>query len=94
MPLFERALAITLGAVLLFEFGRRIGTPYPALRALGGAALAFVPGAPTLRINRPDILALFVAPVFAGRRLHIVAGPAALASHPKSLSKSRQHWFK
>ncbi len=63
MHLFQLALAIMLGAVLLAAAARRIGAPYPALLALGGAALAFVPGAPTVAIPPELILAIFVAPV-------------------------------
>lgn len=63
MQMFELALAIMLGAVLLAALARRIRAPYPALLALGGAALAFVPGAPTFTIAPELILALFVAPV-------------------------------
>ena len=63
MHLFELALVLLLGAVLLAALARRVGAPYPALLALGGAALAFVPGAPTITIAPELILALFVAPV-------------------------------
>ncbi len=63
MHLFELALAVMLGAVLLAAFARRIGAPYPALLALGGAALAFVPGAPKISLPPELILAVFVAPV-------------------------------
>jgi len=63
MLYFELGLAVMLGAVLLASLARRVGAPYPALLALGGAALAFVPGAPTIAIPPELILALFVAPV-------------------------------
>jgi Na+/H+ antiporter len=42
---------------------RRVGAPYPALVALAGAALALVPGVPTLVLDPELALALFVAPV-------------------------------
>src|SRR5262249_771805 len=48
-----------LGAVLLSALAKRIAAPYPALLALGGAVLAFVPGAPRI-VLEPDLaLALF-----------------------------------
>jgi CPA1 family monovalent cation:H+ antiporter len=60
---FESILVLLLAAVLLAAAARRVGAPYPAFLALGGAVLAFVPGAPML-VLRPDLaLALFVAPV-------------------------------
>ena len=63
MLIFEWILALLLGAVLLSALARRIGAPYPALLALGGAAVALVPGAPRLDLEPELILALFIAPV-------------------------------
>jgi CPA1 family monovalent cation:H+ antiporter len=60
---FQTILALLLAAVLLAGFARRIGIPYPALLAMGGAGLAFVPGAPALRLEPDLALALLVAPV-------------------------------
>src|SRR5258708_12239194 len=63
MAVFEWIVVLLLVAVLLAGAARRVGAPYPAFLALGGAALAFVPGAPRL-VLAPDLaLALFVAPV-------------------------------
>jgi CPA1 family monovalent cation:H+ antiporter len=63
MALFEWTVALLLGAVVLAAIARRVGAPYPAFLALGGALLAFVPGGPTL-VLEPDLaLALFIAPV-------------------------------
>ena len=42
---------------------RRVGAPYPVFLALGGALLAFVPGAPSFTLLPEVALALFVAPV-------------------------------
>ncbi len=42
---------------------RRVGAPYPVFLALGGAILAFVPGAPSFTVLPELALALFVAPV-------------------------------
>lgn len=63
MPEFESLIGLLLGAVLLAAAARRVGAPYPAFLALGGAALAFVPGAPTFTLEPDLALALFVAPV-------------------------------
>jgi Na+/H+ antiporter len=60
---FESVLGLLLVAVILAAVARRMGVPYPALLALGGALLAFVPGVPTF-VLEPDLaLALFVAPI-------------------------------
>jgi monovalent cation/hydrogen antiporter len=63
MSEFETLLVLLLIAVILAAVARKVGAPYPAFLALGGAVLAFVPGAPTLTIEPDLALALFVAPV-------------------------------
>jgi monovalent cation/hydrogen antiporter len=60
---FETLIGLLLVAVSLAAVARRIGAPYPALLALGGAVLAFVPGVPVLSIPPDLALALFVAPI-------------------------------
>jgi len=60
---FVALLGLLLAAVLLAALARRVGVPYPAFLALGGACLAFLPGAPALSIEPRLALALFVAPV-------------------------------
>jgi NhaP-type Na+/H+ or K+/H+ antiporter len=63
MDVFEIIIAMLLGGAALAALARRVGAPYPALVALAGAALALVPGLPTLTLDPELILALFVAPV-------------------------------
>ncbi|MEO7274021.1 MAG: cation:proton antiporter, partial [Vicinamibacterales bacterium] len=63
MHAFEILIALLFAAVLLAALARRIGAPYPALLALGGALLALVPGMPTFTIDPNLALALFIAPV-------------------------------
>ncbi|HWG79443.1 MAG TPA: Na+/H+ antiporter [Stellaceae bacterium] len=63
MLVFEWIVVLLLVAVLLAGAARRVGAPYPAFLALGGAALAFVPGAPRFVLDPGLALALFVAPV-------------------------------
>ena len=60
---FVTLLALLLAAVILAALARRMGAPYPAFLAIGGALLAFVPGEPALAIEPHLALALFVAPV-------------------------------
>jgi Na+/H+ antiporter len=60
---FVALLGLLLAAVLLAAMARRVGVPYPVFLAIGGAFLAFVPGAPALAIEPRLALALFVAPV-------------------------------
>jgi CPA1 family monovalent cation:H+ antiporter len=63
MLVFEVIIALLLAGAGLTVLSRRIGTPYPAMVALAGAALALIPGTPTLVLDPQLALALFVAPV-------------------------------
>ena len=63
MHVFEIIIALLLAGAALTVVSRRIGVPYPALVALAGAALALVPGTPTLVLDPELALTLFVAPV-------------------------------
>ena len=60
---FEQLLALFLAAVLLAAGARRVGAPYPVFLAVGGALLAFVPGAPQFTVRPELALALFIAPI-------------------------------
>jgi CPA1 family monovalent cation:H+ antiporter len=63
MSALQQILALFVAAVLLAAAARRVGAPYPVFLALGGALLAFVPGAPVVTLPPDLVLALFVAPV-------------------------------
>src|SRR5260221_14522815 len=60
---FEHLLFLFVAAVMLAAVARRVGAPYPVFLALGGALLAFLPGAPSVTFPPELALALFVAPV-------------------------------
>jgi Na+/H+ antiporter len=62
MLLFEWVLALLFAAVVLTMLAERFSVPYPSLLAIAGAALAFLPFAPDIRIDPDLALALFVAP--------------------------------
>jgi CPA1 family monovalent cation:H+ antiporter len=59
----EQLLGLFVAAVILAALARRVGAPYPVFLAIGGAVLAFIPGAPAFRIPPELVLALFIAPV-------------------------------
>ncbi len=80
MDVFEVVIALLLSGAALAALARRIGAPYPALLALAGAALALIPGVPTLVLDPELALALFVAPVLLD---------AAFDSSPRDL---RANW--
>lgn len=63
MTFFETLLLLLFAAVVLLQVARRVGLPYPAMLALAGLLVALVPGAPTIRIDPPTALALFIAPI-------------------------------
>src|SRR5215510_9443352 len=63
MGQLEQLLALFVAAVILAAVARRVEAPYPVFLALGGALLAFIPGAPSFTVPPELALALFVAPV-------------------------------
>jgi CPA1 family monovalent cation:H+ antiporter len=63
MVIFELAIGLLLFGAILSLWANRLGVPYPALLALGGAALALIPGTPQITLDPELALALFVAPV-------------------------------
>src|SRR3954453_21789326 len=80
MRVFEVIVALLLAGAALAAVARWIGAPYPALVALAGAALALIPGVPTLVLDPDLALALFVAPVLVD---------AAFDASPRDL---RMNW--
>jgi Na+/H+ antiporter len=62
MGTFELVIAMLFVGALLALWANRVGVPYPALLALGGAVLALVPGTPDVILDPQLALALFVAP--------------------------------
>jgi CPA1 family monovalent cation:H+ antiporter len=80
MVIFETILALLLGAAVLSVLAARLKVPYPTLLALGGALVAFAPGAPRLELEPELILALFVAPVLLD------------AAYDASLRDMRDNW--
>lgn len=80
MTIFEIIIALLIAGAGLAALARRLSTPYPALVALAGAALALIPGVPTLTLDPELALTLFVAPVLLD---------AAFDSSPRDL---RANW--
>jgi len=79
MHAFETILTVLFGAVVLSLLARRMNAPFPPFLALGGAAAAFLPFAPDLRLDPELALALFVAPVLLD---------AAFDSSPRDLKRN------
>src|SRR2546421_1105357 len=76
----EQLLGLFVAAVILAAIARRAGAPYPVFLALGGALLAFVPGARPFNVPPELALALFVAPVLLD------------AAYDASLRDLRDNW--
>ncbi len=81
MIAFEWIIGLLLGAVALTALARRLGIPYPTFLAIGGALLAFTPGAPQWTLEPDLALALFVAPVLLD------------AAFDTSLRELRENWL-
>src|SRR5204862_3529253 len=80
MQELEQLLGLFVAAVILAAAARRVGAPYPVFLAIGGAVLAFVPGAPSVSLPPELMLALFVAPVLVD------------AAYDTSLRDLRDNW--
>ena len=81
MAVFELILGLLLGGVGLALLAPWLGLPWPALLALAGAVLAFVPGMPAVTLDPDLALALFFAPVLLD---------AAFDANPRDL---RANWM-
>jgi len=77
---FEQLLVLFVAAVMLAGAARRVGAPYPVFLAVGGALLAFFPGAPVFTVPPELALALFVSPVLLD------------AAYDTSLRDLRDNW--
>lgn len=80
MALFELTLVLLLIAVALAALARRLQVPYPALLALAGVGIAFLPFAPTVEIDPELAMALFIAPALVD---------AAFDTSPRELVRYR-----
>ena len=62
----EAVLILLVAATALALLARRIGIPYPILLVLGGLALGFVPGLPTIELEPELVFLLFLPPILFG----------------------------
>ena len=76
MTFFESLLALLLVAILLLQVSRRLDLPYPAMLAIAGVGVAFVPGAPRILIDPHTALPLFIAPVLLDAAYDLPVGAA------------------
>jgi len=76
MTFFESLLVLLLAAIVLLQIARRLALPYPAMLALAGVLVAFIPGAPTIVIDPGTALALFIAPVLLDAAFDFPIGTA------------------
>ena len=81
MLLLEWIVPLLIVAVGLTTLARRLGYPYPAFLALGGAALALSPIGPSFALEPDLALALFVAPVLLD------------SAYDASLRDIRENWL-
>jgi len=80
VAVFELVITLLLVGAVLSALARRLHAPYPALLALAGAALALLPGTPSITLDPELALTLLVAPVLLD---------AAFDSSPRDL---RRNW--
>jgi CPA1 family monovalent cation:H+ antiporter len=63
LALTQALIAVLLAVALLAWGARAIGVPYPVVQVLGGAGLAFIPGAPDVKLDPDIIFLIFVPPL-------------------------------
>ncbi len=62
----ELLLALLIAATALAIVARRLGIPYPILLVLGGLAIGFIPGLPTVELAPDVVFLLFLPPILFG----------------------------
>ncbi len=82
MSFFETLVALLAVAVLLLQITRRMHLPYPGILAAAGVAVALLPGAPSIPIDPPTALALFIAPVLIDAAYDFPLGAARRMALP------------
>ena len=63
MPQIEIILGLLLAVAALATLATRLGVPYPILLVLGGSALGFVPGLPSVELDPELVFLLFLPPL-------------------------------
>ena len=63
MAIVQAVLALIVACVAFALLARRFRVSYAVMLVLGGSALAFVPGVPTVTLDPELALALFVPPL-------------------------------
>ena len=63
MSQFELVVVLLVAAIPLVSLARRASVGYPVLLVLGGLAVGFVPGVPTIEIPPDLILVIFLPPL-------------------------------
>jgi CPA1 family monovalent cation:H+ antiporter len=62
----EIVLVLMIAATILAVIARRFSVPYPVLLVLGGLALGFIPGLPTVELEPDVVFLLFLPPILFG----------------------------
>jgi len=63
MELLTALIVDLIVIAVLFEVARRASIPYPALFVLGGLALGFIPGLPSIQLEPELVLLVFLPPL-------------------------------
>lgn len=64
-------ISLVGAAVVLAELARYANVPYPVFLVLGGLAIGFAPGLPTVVISPEVIFLVFLPPVARRRARHV-----------------------
>ena len=78
------SLIFLLGAALLAQLARVVRIPYPVFLVLGGLALGFAPGLPTVEIPPEVIFVVFLPPLL--NSAGFFSSPLDLRAHLRAIS--------
>jgi monovalent cation/hydrogen antiporter len=83
----EVILALMIAATILAVVARRLAVPYPVLLVLGGLAIGFIPGLPTVELEPGVVFVLVLPPIlFAAGYFTSIRDLRANVTHVSSLA--------
>ena len=59
----ETLIALVAAAIVLVRLADLVSIPYPIVLVLGGLAIGFIPGGPTLRLDPDVVFLIFLPPI-------------------------------
>ncbi len=81
----EFLLALLVAIALLAQIARRLEIPYPIVLVLGGLAIGFVPGLPTVELDPEVVFLVFLPPLLQSAAF--LSSPRELRAHARPIGQ-------